>query len=88
MAALIVAIVVLVAVAGGAGLMYDTWRQGHAAERQRDQARLRLIEGQMATLQAALRIQVAEHTAHQRMRATVIRPDSAEHGEASQPWLS
>jgi hypothetical protein len=86
MAALIVAIIVLAAIAGGSGLMYDAWRQGNAAERQRDQARLRLIEGQMATLQAALRIQVTEHRARQQMRAEVIRPE--ERGDVEEPWLS
>jgi uncharacterized protein HemX len=84
MAPLIAAIVLLAAVVVGGGLFVDKWRQ----ERSRDQARLRFIEGQMATLKAALRIQVAEHVARRQMQETVLQPEFSGRHDAGDPWVS
>jgi Tfp pilus assembly protein PilW len=53
-------------VAGGLVLRY--WHQQDRIARIRDRARLKVIEGQMAALRVALRIQVAEHVVRQRMQ--------------------
>ena len=58
-----------VALVATAGLVLRyRYRQGRI-NRLRDDVRLRVIEGQMAALRAALRIQVAEHVIRQRMQA-------------------
>lgn len=51
------------------------WIKTARAERGRDQARLRIIEGQLATLRAVLRIGQAEYLTRQRMQAEVYRCD-------------
>jgi hypothetical protein len=62
-----------VALVATAGLVLRyRYRQGRI-NRLRDDVRLRVIEGQMAALRAALRIQVAEHVIRQRMRDDVFR---------------
>jgi hypothetical protein len=43
-----------------------SWRR-ERVERLRDQARLKVIEGQMTMLRTALRISAAEHTTRRRM---------------------
>lgn len=86
MALLITAFVLLVIAIGG-GLLLDNRRQERATERNRDQARLRVIEGQLAGLQAALRIQVAEHSARRRMQE-VIRSDVGTQCDVEEPWIS
>lgn len=63
---LLLALVVGSVVTGG--LVLRHWhRQGRTARR-RNNARLHAIAGQLAALRAALRIQVAEHVARQRMQ--------------------
>jgi hypothetical protein len=44
-------------------------------QRVRDQARLRVIENQLAGLRAAQRIRAAEHAARQRLRRLSVLPD-------------
>lgn len=85
MAPLIAALVLLAAIAIGSWLFVDKWR----LERSRDQARLRFIEGQLVTLMAGLRIQVAEHTARREMLREVA-PQSAfdSRDDAAEPWVS
>lgn len=53
------------AVIGGLMVHRSWWRQRQ--EQLRDQARLKVIETQMAGLRAALRIGMAEHAARRRM---------------------
>ena len=65
-----VAILLLVlALLGIAGLSVRAGFRFEAAERVRDQARIRVIEGQLATLRAALRIGMAEQAARRHMFA-------------------
>jgi len=59
----------LIASVIGGGLVLKHWHRQNQLARIRDRARLRVIEGQLATLRAALRIQVAEHAVRQRMQA-------------------
>jgi hypothetical protein len=58
-------LLVLVAAASG-GLALGGFRRERAA-RLRDQARLRVIEGQMAALRTLLRIEAAEHVIRTRL---------------------
>lgn len=74
MGGLIAVIAVLVVLAVCGALFADWWRHEHVS-RLRDRARLRVIEGQMASLQAILRIQAAEYVTRQRMQAKVVRPE-------------
>jgi hypothetical protein len=67
-------LVVLIVIVGGGLLLADWWRR-EEGELVRDRARLRVVEGQLATLRAALRIQAAEHLARQRMHAEFRRSD-------------
>lgn len=59
---------VLALVTGAAivGLVRRSWRR-RQAERLREQARIQVIESQMAGLRAALRISMAEHNTRKRM---------------------
>jgi hypothetical protein len=50
----------------GALVFRQSWRKEHI-ERLRDRARLKIIEGQMTMLRAALRISAAEQAARRRM---------------------
>ena len=50
------------------GLVLRHWHQAAQTNRLRDQARLRVIEGQLAGLQATLRIGVAEQATRHAMR--------------------
>lgn len=51
------------------------WIKTDRAERSRDQARLKVVEGQLAALRAALRIGQAEYRTRQRMQAELHRRD-------------
>lgn len=65
----LIAVLVMSAITVAGGLWFSgRWRQDRVA-RLRDQARLKVIEAQMAAMRAALRIQAAEHLARQRMRS-------------------
>jgi hypothetical protein len=61
------------------------WHQRDQLTRLRDQARLKVIEGQLAGLRAALRIGVAEQAArqamHDELRRTDLYRNSTEHEE-------
>lgn len=49
------------------GIFAWCWWQDEQAERIRDRARLTVIEGQLASFRALLRLDVAEHLARQQM---------------------
>ena len=71
----------LIAATIAGGLVLKHWHRQNQLARIRDRARLRVIEGQLATLRAALRIQVAEHLARQRIRRNDLFRNSTEHEE-------
>lgn len=60
---------VVLAVSTVSGLWFGRWWRQDRIERLREQARLTVIETQMAAMRAALRIQAAEHLARRSMRA-------------------
>lgn len=64
-------VVVLVFIVGG--LFAWQWITAERAERGREQARLKIIESQLAALRAVLRIGQAEHRTRQRMQAELHR---------------
>jgi hypothetical protein len=74
-------------IAGGiaGGLVVRHWHRRNQITRLRDQARLRVIEGQLATLRATLRIGAAEHAARQdlagELRRTDLYRNSTDHEE-------
>ena len=68
---------VLLIVSIPAGLWFARWQRHARIERLRDQARLKVIEAQMAAMRAALRIQAAEHVARQQMRRVYADDSSA-----------
>jgi hypothetical protein len=55
------------------GLLMWGWLRREHVERSRDQARLRVVEGQLAMLRGLLRIEVAEHLARRRLMAMQSR---------------
>jgi hypothetical protein len=59
----------LVAAMAALGLLVWRWLKQVQVQRLRDRARLKAIEGQLAGLRAALRIQVAERVARQWMQS-------------------
>jgi hypothetical protein len=62
-------VVALLLIGIGGGLVFrQSWRR-ERIERLRDRARLRVIEGQMTMLRAALRLNAAEQAARRRMHA-------------------
>lgn len=65
------------------GLVVRFWHQQDRIARIRDRARLKTIEGQMATMRAMLRIQLAEHAARQQMHHDVFA-NSTLHEEPDQ----
>jgi hypothetical protein len=67
-------VLALLAVVSG-GFLTRHWLRAERVERVRDQARLRVIEGQMAALRAALWIGVAEHAARRRIQADLKASD-------------
>jgi hypothetical protein len=68
---LLVVLLFLVVIVGG--LFIRTRFRQERVERFRDRARLRLIEGQLAMLRAALRLEAAEHLARRRFMALHAR---------------
>jgi hypothetical protein len=58
--------VLLVAVVAGGLVFRRSWKR-ERVDRLRDQARLKVIEAQMAGLRAGLRVNVAEHATRRRM---------------------
>lgn len=65
------------------GLVVRFWHQQGQVARIRDRARLKAIEGQMATMRTMLRIQLAEHVTRQRMQQDVFA-NSTLHEEPDQ----
>ncbi len=61
-------LLLLLAVVGSA-LLIQAWLKQERMERIHDRARLQVIEGQLAMLRAALRIQAAERMARRRLMA-------------------
>ena len=85
--ALLVIVLLLAAVASGT-LAWRWWRQ-ERIERLREQARLQVVEGQMATLRAALRISAAEHATRRQMHTEFVQADATANGVGAQdPWCS
>ena len=76
--ALLVGLLVAAIVVTG-GLITKGLRR-ERVERLRDQARLRVIEGQMATLRALLRIEAAEHVIRDRLA------EAQRHSLAERDW--
>jgi hypothetical protein len=76
MGSLIVTLVVLV-VSTVSGLWLAKWWRQDRIERLRDQARLKVIEAQLAAMRAALRIQATEHHARQQIRRVYADDSSA-----------
>jgi hypothetical protein len=66
----LVGLLFLAAIVGGVFIHH--WLQQEQAERVRDRASVQVIEGQLAALRAALRIQVAERAARRHMHATQL----------------
>jgi len=64
--------VLLVAIVAGGLVFRRSWHK-EQSERLRDQARIRVIETQMAGLRAALRIGMAEHATRRRMHTMYDR---------------
>jgi len=68
----LLAIVLVVGVVIGGLMVRRSWRR-QRLEQLRDQARLKVIETQMAGLRAALRINAAEHATRRRMHTMYDR---------------
>jgi hypothetical protein len=72
------------------GLVVRHWHRYDRIARLRDQARLRVIEGQLAALRAALRIGASEHETRQALRDELRQVDfyrnSTEHEEYRPSW--
>lgn len=79
---LLLGLLIASVIAGGLVLRYFH-QQDHVA-RNRDRARLKVIEGQMATMRAGLRIQIAEHLARQQMQREDVFSNSTLHEEPGQ----
>jgi hypothetical protein len=82
----LVLLLVLAAVVGG--LLAWRWFSQERVEYLRDRARLQVIEGQLAALRAALRINAAEYMTRQRMHAEVRRPDFRCDPHDKESWVS
>jgi hypothetical protein len=78
---LLLGLLIAFVVAGGLVIRY--WHQQGQVARLRDRARLKVIEGQMATLRASLRIQIAEHAARRQMQQNLFA-NSTIHEEPEQ----
>ena len=65
---------VLLVVSIPVGLWLTRWQRQDRVDRLRDQARLKVIETQMAAMRATLRIQAAEHIVRQRMHYDADNP--------------
>jgi hypothetical protein len=75
----------LLAVIAVVGLLIRARLRHDQVERVRDRARLRVIEGQLAMLRAALRIGAAEHLARRRFMA-MRASDPFEHRTDHEEW--
>jgi predicted membrane-bound spermidine synthase len=70
------------AIAGGLVLRF--WHQQDRVARLRDRTRLKGIESQLATMRAALRIQLAEHAAREQMHSDDLFANPIIHEEPEQ----
>jgi hypothetical protein len=78
--AVVVTLLLVAVMAGGVTLW--RWYRQYQIEHFRQQARLRVIEGQLATLRATLRIQTAEHYTKRRLHI------AAQDDDRQQGWHS